>query len=192
MIPRRLALVAGLAVAVAAVAWVVVNSKRTPHYDAAARAAWQEVERQFRARAEMVPEVIAVVEAVDPTQTAFVEQLSTTRAAVLALPPQPDAPTDPARFRAFMETQDELSRTLGKVMDLMNIYSDRRSNPEIRRVLAALETQENRIVVARSDFVRLARAYNLSISSIPGRWLTRAFLGQQPLMVESFEVPSSG
>jgi Uncharacterized conserved protein len=189
MIPRRFALVAGLAVVVAAAAWVTVNANNAPHYGAAAREAWREVEQQFRARADMVPEIIAMVETVNATQGALVEQLRDAQAKVLALPAQPEAPTDPARFRTFMDTQDNLSRTLGKVMDLMNLYPDRRSNPEIRQVLDALETRENRIVVARSDFVNLARNYNLSISRVPDRWVALAFLGPQPLMIETFDRP---
>lgn len=189
MIPRRFALVAGLAVVVAAAAWVAVNANNAPHYGAAAREAWREVEQQFRARADMVPEIIAMVETVNATQGALVEQLRDAQAKVLALPAQPEAPTDPARFRTFMDTQDNLSRTLGKVMDLMNLYPDRRSNPEIRQVLDALETRENRIVVARSDFVNLARNYNLSISRVPDRWVALAFLGPQPLMIETFDRP---
>lgn len=189
MISRRFALVAGLAVIVAAVAWVAVSANNAPHYGAAAREAWREVEQQFRARADMVPEIIAMVEAVNPTQGALIERLREAQAAVLALPPQPEAPTDPVRFRTFMDTQDNLSRTLGKVMDLMNLYPDRRSNPEIRQVLDALETRENRIVVARSDFVNLARNYNLSISRVPDRWVALAFLGPQPLMIETFDRP---
>ncbi|MDJ1159751.1 LemA family protein [Chelatococcus sp. SYSU_G07232] len=183
---RRSVLAAAAAVAVAA-GWLAVSVDDVPRRADQAHAAWSTVEAEFRQRAELVPSIIAVVEALNPAQADLVAELARMHAVIRDLKADPAATTDPARLAAFKKTQDALSMALGRVMDLINLYPDRRREPQIRGVLEKLETSENRIVVARSDYAAAARRYNSELTAMPDRLIAAVAHPDARPMIEGFD-----
>ncbi|MGI6245715.1 MAG: LemA family protein [Pseudochelatococcus sp.] len=150
--------------------------------------AWSEVALQFQLRAYLTQDVIDAVKVVNPAQLDLIGALENKRQQVINLPADPHAPFSVDRFRAFMATQDALSVELGKVLDLMQLYPERRAQPPVSTVLARLVQSESRIVVARSDYSRAAEAYNRLVTKAPTRWFADMVEPAARPMITSFDL----
>lgn len=173
---------------VIALAFIGTRFMNVPQAESRAISAWGEVERQFQLRAYLTHDVIDAVRVVTPAQLELLAALEEKRQKVLRYPFDAKAPMDDKRFRAFMATQDELSVELGKVMDLMQLYPERRSQQPISDVLSQLAQSESRIVIARSDYVRAAKSYNRLVTNFPTRWFAGLIEPDAPPMIVSFDI----
>lgn len=183
---RTLAILAALLLAGAA-GYAGITANDLPRAAARAEQYWTNVEKEFRQRAELVPQIVGAIEAVSPGQQDLIGKVKAAQAAVLALPADPAAPASIARVRAFMKTQDGLSENLGTVLDLLRLYPDKSRSEPVRKVFDALELKETHIVVARSDYVAQAMQHNQMLASPPAQWVAGYFHpGAKPL-VASFD-----
>jgi LemA protein len=67
----------------------------------------------------------------------------------------------------FQQAQDELGKSLGRLIAVSEAYPDLKANENFKDLQAQLEGTENRISVARQDFNKAAQAYNTSVRSFP-------------------------
>jgi LemA protein len=82
----------------------------------------------------------------------------------------PDIVTNPEAFKKFQENQNELSGALGRLLVITENYPDLKSNQNFLALQSQLEGTENRISVARRDYIDAVRVYNTELRTIPGRW----------------------
>jgi LemA protein len=149
-------------------------------------AAWGNVEKEFKARTAVTPAMVALairVEADDKLR----ERIVTATEDVAELPLDPSTPYSPDKLRAFMATQDALSDALGEVLDLVNTHPTDAADPKVKALLAQLAEHEQRMVVARSDYVDGAKAYNEELETLPNRWTVSYFHPDASPMVASFD-----
>ena len=66
---------------------------------------------------------------------------------------------------------DRLTGVLGRLMVIPEQYPDLKSNQNFLALQSQLEGTENRIAVARRDYIETVRAYNTELRTIPGRWI---------------------
>ncbi len=90
---------------------------------------------------------------------------------------QVDASTvsDPEKFKQFQDAQNQLSGALGRLLASVEAYPDLKSNQNFLALQSQLEGTENRIAVARRDYIQTVQAYNTEIRTIPGRWIASWF-----------------
>jgi LemA protein len=79
--------------------------------------------------------------------------------------------TDPAKFKEFQDAQNQLSGALGRLLVTVERYPDLKSNQNFLALQSQLEGTENRIAVARRDYIGTVREYNTELRTIPGRWI---------------------
>jgi LemA protein len=87
----------------------------------------------------------------------------------------PEITKDPEAFRKFEASQAELSGALSRLMVVVERYPELKSNQNFLTLQAQLEGTENRIAVARRDYIQSVRRYNSSVRSFPTN-LTAKFL----------------
>jgi LemA protein len=73
-------------------------------------------------------------------------------------------------MQQFQQNQGELSSALSRLMVVVERYPDLKANQNFLTLQAQLEGTENRISVARRDFIDAVRQYNTELKTIPGRW----------------------
>ena len=56
-------------------------------------------------------------------------------------------------------------------MAISEQYPDLKSNQNFLALQSQLEGTENRIAVARRDYIEAVQAYNTKLRTIPGRWI---------------------
>lgn len=90
--------------------------------------------------------------------------------------------TDPAKVQAFQEAQGQLSGALGRLLAVSENYPDLKSNQNFLALQSQLEGTENRIAVARRDYIEAVREYNTALRTFPSViWASTVFRGSKPM-----------
>jgi len=83
--------------------------------------------------------------------------------------------TDPAAVQKFQAAQGELSGALSRLLVTVEAYPDLKSNQNFLALQSQLEGTENRISVARRDYIEAVRVFNTELRTIPGSWFASWF-----------------
>ena len=159
-----------------------------PRLDEASKAAWSQVLNQYQRRADLVPNLVETVSGYAKqereTLTAVVEARA--RATQIQLPPE--LLTDPEAFKRFQDSQQALSSSLARLLAVVENYPELKSNQNFLSLQSQLEGTENRIAVARRDYIETVREYNTELRTIPGRWIA-AILYPDAKVKATFDIP---
>lgn len=140
-----------------------------PSYEEQAKAAWSQVLNQYQRRAELIPNLVETVKAAAGHERTTLEAVVNARAK--ATQPIPaDILTNPEAMQKFQQSQGELSAALSRLMVIVEQYPNLKANENFLQLQAQLEGTENRISVARRDYIDAVRQYNTELKTIPGRW----------------------
>jgi LemA protein len=154
-----------------------------PSYDEEVKAAWSQVLNQYQRRADLIPNLVEVVRGYAAhereTLTAVVEARARATQTTVTLPP--DILTNPEAFRLFQENQQALSSALSRLMLVVERYPDLKANQNFQSLQAQIEGTENRVAVARRDYIQSVQKYNTEIRTFPGViWATLLYRDAKP------------
>lgn len=141
-----------------------------PSYEEQAKAGWAQVLNQYQRRADLIPNLVETVKGAANFERATLEAVVNARAKVAQTPIPPDILTNPEAMRQFQENQGALTAALSRLMVVVERYPELKANQSYLTLQAQLEGTENRIAVARRDFIDAVRLYNTELKTIPGRW----------------------
>ena len=158
-----------------------------PTFDEAVNGRWSEVQNQYKRRADLVPNLIATVEGFATQEREVLMEVTEARTRVSQMNISPEMLTDPAAFEAFQANQGALTSALQKLMVVVEAYPDLKSNQNFLALQQQLEGTENRISVARRDYISAVQRYNTELRTIPGRWWAR-FMYPDMVKKENFSV----
>lgn len=99
----------------------------------------------------------------------------------------PDILTNKEAFDKFQAAQNNLSGALSRLLVVVERYPDLKSNQNFLALQSQLEGTENRIAIARRDYITAVRDYNTELRTIPGRWW-RALLYPEAEPMQNFSV----
>lgn len=133
-------------------------------------AAWSQVLNQYQRRADLVPNLVATVQGVAAQEREVLESVTQARSRVGQLAIPADITSNPEAFRQFQEGQQALTGALSRLIAVSEAYPVLRSNENFLTLQSQLEGTENRIAVARRDYIEAVRLYNTELRTIPGRW----------------------
>ena len=140
-----------------------------PTYDEQVKAGWAQVENQYQRRADLIPNLVETVKGFAAQEREVLLEVTEARAKVNQMKVDADLINDPARLQAFEAAQSQLSGALSRLMVVVERYPDLKSNQNFLTLQAQLEGTENRISVARRDYIAAIQAYNAEIRTFPGR-----------------------
>ena len=156
-----------------------------PTLDEQAKAAWSEVLNQYQRRADLVPNLVETVRAYAAHEKDTLTAVTEARAKVAQMQVPADVLTNPEAFKAFQQNQGLLGQTLSRLLAVSERYPDLKANQNFLSLQSQLEGTENRIAVARRDYIEAVRQYNTVLRTIPGRWIA-AILYPDATVKESF------
>jgi LemA protein len=158
-----------------------------PTQEEAAKAKWSQVLNQYQRRADLIPNLVETVKGYARHEAQVLEAVVAARARATAVQVPADVVTNPEAFRKFQEAQTQLSGALGRLLAITEAYPDLKSNQSFLALQAQLEGTENRIAVARRDYIEAVRAYNTELRTFPGViWASTLYRSQKPM--ETFAV----
>jgi LemA protein len=153
-----------------------------------AKAAWSEVDNQYQRRADLIPNLVATVKGYAQHESDVLIKVTEARAKATQMQVPPDILTNPDAFKRYQQVQGELGAALSRLLSITENYPDLKANQNFLALQSQLEGTENRIAIARRDYIDAVRAYNTEIRTIPGRWY-RAFLYPDAQPMQNFTVP---
>ncbi len=158
-----------------------------PTYEEQAKAAWSQVLNQYQRRTDLIPNLVNTVKgyAAQERETLTAVVNARSRATQVTLPPE--MLSDPAAFKAFQDSQGQLTSALSRLLAVVENYPDLKSNQNFLALQSQLEGTENRISVARRDYIEAVRVYNTELRTIPGRWWA-AFVYPENKPMQTFDI----
>lgn len=135
--------------------------------DEQVKAAWSQTLNQYERRAELVPKLVASVDAYMAQERAVLTQVTEARAKVGSIQISASDLQDPALMARFNQAQGELSSALSRLIAVSENYPQLKSDGVVRDLMTQLEGTENRIATERGRYVQAVQEYNLFIRQFP-------------------------
>ncbi len=161
-----------------------------PRLDEQVKAAWSEVLNQYKRRADLVPNLVETVKGFAAQEKTVLTEVTQARASASQMKIPADILTNSEAFKQFQANQAQLSGALGRLLVTVEKYPDLKSNQNFLALQSQLEGTENRIAVARRDYIVAVQAYNTELRTIPGRWWA-ALLYPDAKVKETFTVTAA-
>ncbi|HLN09766.1 MAG TPA: LemA family protein [Xanthobacteraceae bacterium] len=158
-----------------------------PTYQEAAKAKWSDVQNQYQRRSDLIPNLVETVKGYAKQEREVLEAVTEARARATSVQVTPDLVTNPEAFKKFEDAQAQLSGALGRLLAVSEKYPELKSNQNFLALQAQLEGTENRIAVARHDYIEAVRVYNTELKTFPGKiWAATLYRSDKPM--ETFTV----
>lgn len=152
-----------------------------PTLEEKAKASWSEVQNQYQRRADLIPNLVETVKGYAAQEREVLTAVIEARAKASQVKVDASTITDPARFKEYQEAQNQLSGALGRLLVTVERYPDLKSNQNFLALQSQLEGTENRVTVARRDYIQAVQAFNTEIRTFPGVIWARLFWGAKAM-----------
>jgi LemA protein len=150
-------------------------------------AAWAQVENQYKRRYDLVPNLVETVKGAADFEKSTLSDVVEARAKVGQARLPDRLPTDQAELNAYLQAQQGLSGALGRLFALSENYPQLKATEAFLSLQDQLEGTENRIGVARKDYVDAVRAYDTFRRSFPNNFIASTFGFEQAAQFEASE-----
>lgn len=153
-----------------------------PTLEEHAKARWADVQNNYQRRADLIPNLVATVEGYAKQEKDVLTSVVEARAKATQIKVDASQLSDPEKLRQFQDAQNQLSGALGRLIAISENYPDLKSNQNFLALQSQLEGTENRIAVARRDYIDAVRAYNTELRTFPGViWAAIFFRSSKPM-----------
>jgi LemA protein len=150
---------------VALAAWAMFAFNRLVRLRNQVKTAWADIDVQLQRRHDLVPSLVAAVQAYAGHESATLKAVSELRAQALAQ-------TQPARLG---EVEASLERELGRLIALKEAYPDLKANQNFERLQGDLVDTEEQLQYARRFYNGAVRDLDNGIQRVPDTFVARAF-----------------
>ncbi len=158
-----------------------------PRQDEAVKAAWSQVLNQYQRRTDLIPNLVETVKGYAHQEETVLTEVTNARAKATSIQLPADVLTNPEAFKQFEQNQAALSGALGRLLAVSENYPQLKSDQNFLALQSQLEGTENRIAVARRDYIEAVQQYNTTLRSIPSRWVA-AWLYPDAKVRETFTI----
>ncbi|WP_354343548.1 LemA family protein [Phyllobacterium ifriqiyense] len=159
-----------------------------PTNEERAKAAWSDVLNQYQRRADLIPNLVETVKGYAAQEKDVLTSVVEARAKATSVQVSPETLTDPNAMKVFQENQAQLTGALSRLLAVVENYPDLKSNQNFLALQSQLEGTENRIAVARRDYIEAVRVYNTALKTMPTMiWAWIWFTGNEPYQTFNIE-----
>src|SRR5256885_852183 len=153
-----------------------------PTLEEQAKAKWADVQNNYQRRADLIPNLVSTVQGYARQERDVLTAVVEARAKATQVRIDASQLTDPDKVKQFQDAQNQLSGTLGRLIAISENYPELKSNQNFLALQSQLEGTENRISVARRDYIEAVRAYNTELRTFPGTlWASTFFRANKPM-----------
>jgi LemA protein len=165
---------AALFVIAAALSLSACGVNNIPTYEEQAKAAWSQVLNQYQRRADLIPNLVETVKGYAHQEETVLTEVTDARAKATQFQIPADILTNPDAFAKFQAA-------LSRLISITENYPDLKSNQNFLALQSQLEGTENRIAVARRDYIEAVRLYNTELKTVPGNLWNAALYHATPM-----------
>src|SRR5208283_728677 len=154
-----------------------------PTLEEQAKAKWADVQNQYQRRADLIPNLVATVQGYAKQEKDVLTSVIEARAKATSVRIDASQLTDPDKLKQFQDAQGQLSGALGRLLAVSENYPDLKSNQNFLALQSQLEGTENRISVARRDYIAAVQDYNTTLKTFPSIiWASTVFRSEKPMV----------
>lgn len=146
--------------------------------DEAANAAWSEVLNQYQRRADLIPNLVSTVKGYATHEEEVFTKVTEARSKVGNVQLSAEDAADPEKLKQFQQAQGELSGALSRLLVVSENYPQLKADQNFRDLQAQLEGTENRIAMARNNYIKAVQTYNTTLRQFPQN-ITAKIFGMQ-------------
>ena len=153
-----------------------------PTQEEQAKAKWAEVQNNYQRRADLIPNLVATVQGYAKQEKEVLTAVVEARAKATSVRIDASQLNDPEKLKQFLDAQGQLTGALGRLLAVSENYPDLKSNQNFLALQSQLEGTENRIAVARRDYIEAVREFNTTLKTFPGLlWAATFFRSTKPM-----------
>ncbi|MBX3229525.1 MAG: LemA family protein [Labilithrix sp.] len=142
--------------------------------DQTAQMKWADYEATLQRRADLIPNLVAVVKGAADYEKSTLQQVTEARAAATQVKLSADDLTDPAKVKAFQDAQNTLGGSLSRLLVANENYPQLKASDQYRDLAKQIEGSENRILRAREEYNAAVKDYNSELGKIKGSVVNKA------------------
>ena len=167
---RKISLILGL-ILLAIIYLTVTNYNNIPKLDENVKEKWSQVQNQYKRRADLIPNLVETVKAYANHEKNTLVEVTEARSKVSQITLNENTLNNPELLQQFENAQSNLTSALSKLMVVVEKYPELKANENFLSLQSQLEGTENRISVARRDFIEAVKLYNLELRTMPGKFV---------------------
>src|SRR6267378_851450 len=172
---------------IGAIGWAVGVNNQLVTAEMTITEKWAQVQNVYQRRADLIPNLVETVKGFAAQERGVLEAVTQARASAAGIKATPELLNDPAAFKKFQDAQNQLGGALSRLLVTVERYPELKSNQNFLALQSQLEGTENRITVARRDYIDSVRAYNTELKTFPGVvWASTLYRSYKPM--ETFTV----
>jgi LemA protein len=141
-----------------------------PHDNQAVQAAWAQVQNEYQRRADLVPNLVSTVKGYAKHERKTLTAVTKARAQATSVKVDAGSIDHPEKLKKYLSAQNNLTGALSRLLAVSERYPDLKSNQNFLTLQSQLEGTENRIAVARRDYIKAVQKYNTDLVTFPGRF----------------------
>lgn len=183
---KKILLLLVIAIIVPLVYLIVSNYNNIPKLDENVKEKWSQVQNQYKRRSDLIPNLVATVKGYAEHEKSTFTEVTEARSKVSQINVNSEMLNNPAMLQQFSNAQAGISSALSKLMLVVEKYPDLKANENFMALQSQLEGTENRITVARKDFIEAVKLYNLELRTMPGK-LVAAIVHPSAQLKETFK-----
>jgi LemA protein len=127
---------------------------------------WSEVENQYQRQADLIPNLVSVVASSLSAETSYVKEITAARTAWLNAQSQFD------KDKAGVQMNNGVTALVSAVAEN---YPVLQANTQYVALTDNLEGTQNRIAVARGEYIKAIQSYNIAILRFPAKLVAGMF-----------------
>lgn len=137
-------------------------------------AAWSQVENVYQRRADLVPNLVAVVKNYAEYEQGTILAVTEARAKAAATTVNIENSTE-SDLQQFEATQNALGQSMNRLLVAVENYPDLKASDNYQALQTQLTGCENRILTERQRFNEAAQVYNASLRKFPNNLIANLF-----------------
>ena len=137
-------------------------------------AAWSQVENVYQRRADLVPNLVAVVKNYAEYEQGTILAVTEARAKAAATTVNIENYTE-GDLQNFENTQEALGQSMNRLLVAVENYPDLKASDNYQALQTQLTGCENRILTERQRFNEAAQVYNASLRKFPNNLIANLF-----------------
>ncbi|BBC73881.1 membrane protein [Altererythrobacter sp. B11] len=174
-------------VVLAAISLAACGINSVPTAEENAKAKWADVQSAYQRRADLVPNLVATVQAAAQSETQVLTNVTEARARATSINITTEDLSNPEEFQRFQNAQNQLTQALGQLRTVVENYPQLQSQARFADLMDQLEGTENRIDVARTRYNEAVQEYNTTIRTFPDIIGAKIIHGAKPMQPFSAE-----
>lgn len=172
---KKIILIVVLAIVLPIIYLAINNYNNVPRLDETVNEKWSQVQNQYKRRADLIPNLVSTVKGYAKHEKDTFTEVTEARSKVSQINVNAETLNNPALMQQFSQAQSSLTSALSKLMLVVERYPELKADKNFLALQSQLEGTENRITVARKDFITAVKNYNMELRTMPGSLVATIF-----------------